>query len=777
METSLLIRIAAKPVRSKHVRFFSKTRGSRAFRSSDTKHSNPTQPQSCRQGQPTLSSLSTPLATIPSPTSSTPDKDQASKEAIEAFASLDLDGKADDKDDRQRTFAAGESTTTTTEDEDSSTLIDGLLHLDPLQENDEAILGFTQDELIAVLDGLGGGDDRQEEHLLLLDDDDDDDQQLEVLPEIEILTDEDDLLEPIDNLEAVFDEDDEEEAGLSPGSSSSRSEEDQHRPQDTTADDDNNNHVTDLLEQLGDLKLLDPFQGAPDDDDFETLEVPPYFYCQPCAPQLNEGSDDIDELLQLSNLLSIHDTTMPSLIQEQQQHLERPAALEAAKPLARIFDDNAKEHMCLGHRERMLGVHTSDCGRYIASASQDSTARIWKDNTLIGTLPHANEYECLRVAWASSTWGSADLDRNQEHAFVLAVGGADGKVCLWSCKDPERSKWKLLATLDHSTLSHFQAQGEDDKPQIYALQFIDDWNALPDNDDDVSNSFLLTSSDDHVHLWEIDGQKKARKDEETTSSSSQRIHLREVMSLRFGDLHDAGYGVNLCQVSGTGVFSDTLFSGSKSSSSKSTPAFGGDRNPHNLIFVFDASYCQTNGLLGVALSDGSLRLMNGRGVCLTILQLPGVQAHLTSFAWDSSGQHLATSVANGCLITWKIVCQSDGSVDTSCSAVFDGGHDVGRPLFGASYIAGDELLVSWGSDGRLCLWDAKANTEVHEPLRVLLYKPDYPIYAVNVRPERMVVAGGGSESGFIGIPMYIYDLVEEQKQEVTKKAKTTEESI
>ena len=163
--------------------------------------------------------------------------------------------------------------------------------------------------------------------------------------------------------------------------------------------------------------------------------------------------------------------------------------------------------------------------------------------------------------------------------------------------------------------------------------------------------------------------------------------------------------------------------------------FGGERNPENLIFVFDACYCATNGFLGVALSDGSLRLMNGRGVCLSVLALPGGQSHLTSFAWDSTGTKLVTTVATGHLITWGIelttprsLVASQQEIRASCFNIMEGGHLPGRPVFGAHYL-NDDLLLSWGSDGRLCLWDSKCEQEVDAPISVLWEADSYPVYA------------------------------------------------
>ena len=105
-------------------------------------------------------------------------------------------------------------------------------------------------------------------------------------------------------------------------------------------------------------------------------------------------------------------------------------------------------------------------------------------------------------------------------------------------------------------------------------------------------------------------------------------------------------------------------------------AFGGERNPDNKIFVFDAAYCPANQLIGVALSDGTLRLISWHGQCMSIVSLPGRQSYLTSFCWDSTGTRLATCVASGHLVTWHIDAHSvtyRGLAIATCMAVLEDG--------------------------------------------------------------------------------------------------------
>jgi hypothetical protein len=92
------------------------------------------------------------------------------------------------------------------------------------------------------------------------------------------------------------------------------------------------------------------------------------------------------------------------------------------------------------------------------------------------------------------------------------------------------------------------------------------------------------------------------------------------------------------------------------------------------------------------------------------------------------------------------------------------GHELGRPLFGSRFCGErEDLLISWGVDGRLCLWDSYLLGNVNAPIAVLKHDSEYPIYAVELS-KNCVAVGGGSEGGFIGVPLHLYSFLSSKSE-------------
>jgi len=70
----------------------------------------------------------------------------------------------------------------------------------------------------------------------------------------------------------------------------------------------------------------------------------------------------------------------------------------------------------------------------------------------------------------------------------------------------------------------------------------------------------------------------------------------------------------------------------------------------------------------------------------------------------------------------------------------------------------ENLLLTWGVDGRLCVWDSFSQGNIEAPIATLVHNADSPIYAVDVKPSCIAAAGGvGGEASFLGVPVMLYD--------------------
>jgi hypothetical protein len=69
--------------------------------------------------------------------------------------------------------------------------------------------------------------------------------------------------------------------------------------------------------------------------------------------------------------------------------------------------------------------------------------------------------------------------------------------------------------------------------------------------------------------------------------------------------------------------------------------------------------------------------------------------------------------------------------------------------------------MTWGVDGKVCVWDSCSIGTVTSPICALIsHLNKYPIYALDITKGEtyIAIAGGSDDVGFFGMPVYIYDI-------------------
>lgn len=220
--------------------------------------------------------------------------------------------------------------------------------------------------------------------------------------------------------------------------------------------------------------------------------------------------------------------------------------------------------------------------------------------------------------------------------------------------------------------------------------------------------------------------------------------------------------------------------------------FGGEsRNPNREAYIFDAKWNPGSAhLVSLALSDGTLRILDTRADATSSLILPSV-INNTSEGMDQAGSVAATvKLGHATSLNWN---NKGGNTDL-CSITFGSGHIAlldmrkmelvsivkmhSKACYGTLFLPtqnkeDDASLLSWSSDSTIAKWSLGVNEEQTAKEIVMdnyMHLPDLSVMTCAFQPEsRKLYCGGESclsgvpgnhkKPSFMGTPIYIFDQI------------------
>ena len=177
-------------------------------------------------------------------------------------------------------------------------------------------------------------------------------------------------------------------------------------------------------------------------------------------------------------------------------------------------------------------------------------------------------------------------------------------------------------------------------------------------------------------------------------------------------------------------------------------AFGGERNAAGRADVF--SVAAGEGKLAIANSDGTVRVHCSR-TGAALLCLHNSRKPVTKCVFGSDNHTVAAGTGEGHVVLHDL--RKPGFP----VGVATDGHE--RAVYDMlSWAARPGWLLSCSSDCTVKAWDVGGEA----PFRELasFSRANYPFHSISADPSGRWLALGGGHSGFLGTPLYVYDLQE-----------------
>ena len=190
---------------------------------------------------------------------------------------------------------------------------------------------------------------------------------------------------------------------------------------------------------------------------------------------------------------------------------------------------------------------------------------------------------------------------------------------------------------------------------------------------------------------------------------------------------------------------------------------GGGRNPNDIVYVFGTDWSPEREEMAVALSDGTVRVVNLMGELKAVLTIPEENTRATNAKWTKGGRGLATTFSTGHVLTWEFEA---GSEKPRCKGVYVGqGICYGTEFFPPRGIPSgigckeDEevILLSYGQKGNVFAFNTLLPHG--DPIGWGSKEDGGELFDATTwwdGNDAMIAFGGRNDGGAIGVPIQLY---------------------
>ncbi|MBE9114680.1 CHAT domain-containing protein [Lusitaniella coriacea LEGE 07157] len=373
----------------------------------------------------------------------------------------------------------------------------------------------------------------------------------------------------------------------------------------------------------------------------------------------------------------------------------------------KIWQRNGKEITTLkGHRDRVRSVSWSADGNLLASGSYDGTVKIWqRDGILLATLKTGAKVNAV------------EYSPNGQH---LAAATADGTLWIWQRDGTLQNSWKAhrswIMDVSWSSDGRLIASGSTDKT-IKLWQFTNEETTPPlqdilsDHQGSVNsvkfspdNRLLVSAGNDNtVKLWQLDG----------TLLNTLNGHRDRVWEITWSpdsqSFATASQDKTIEIWDKDGTLSATL-------------------KGHNSS-VYSVSWSADGQTLATASADTTIKLWHPQSNKLTTLA--GHGAEIRDVAFSPDGKRLITTSVNGTLKLWE---QNDSQSWQNTSTLTLKPEDaVGKLHFSPD----NKTLITASIEGGVKLWHIEDNKTL-KPRKTLTHR--MAIWGMGVSPSGKTIA-------------------------------------